>query len=246
LPVSGLDPGTLTVRASVAVPCNFLASTFVAFDDAIWFLDRTTADIDAHGGRLRRIDLQTNEITGDVVVPFVNGYLSASPEALFWLGQPSLSSRPEDVALYRLLPGEAALTSLGPPDGLSLYPVGEGVWVRPQSGGPAVLRSSPGAPDQAVAIGGALVGADESGLYVSQISTFDSTPELWRYPTDGSAPERLALGVTLQTANRRSDPVLQRQRPAGVRPGIRREAVADPGPGRSFSEPAGHAGDTGS
>ena len=111
-------------------------------------------------------------------------------------------TRPEDAALYRLLPGEAALTSLGPVENAGLYPAGRGVWSVPQPGAPAVFRSSAGGPDKTLAIDGALVGADESALYVNRISTFDATAELWRYPVDGSSPERLAVGVKLQTAKR--------------------------------------------
>jgi hypothetical protein len=213
--VSALDPGNLALRASVPLPCDFVGSTFVAFDDAIWFLDRTTADGDGRGGRLRRVDPRTNTISGDVVVGFVNGTLFASADALFWLGRPSLSSRPEDSALYRLLPGEGQLTSLGAVGDASLYPAGVGVWSVPQPGGPAVFRSSAGDPDRTVAIEGVLAGVDDTALYVNRVSTFDATSELWRYPVDGSPPDRLAVGVSLQTATRTqalsyvdSDPLL--------------------------------------
>ncbi|MEO6349985.1 MAG: hypothetical protein ABIP53_04975, partial [Candidatus Limnocylindrales bacterium] len=204
--VTSLNPATLEIRGSVAVPCDLFSSTFTSFDDAIWFLDRTTADADAHGGRLRRIDPVTREVTGDIVVPYVNGYMTSTPEALFWLAQGRRAPNQDDASVFRLLPGETALTSFGVLDSdsqplLNFSPAGEGFWAWPRFDAPPVFRSSPSDPGVALTINGSLVGADETALYTNQVSTFDSLPELWRYPVDGSAASRLAVGVTIQTAN---------------------------------------------
>jgi hypothetical protein len=199
--VTKLDAVSLAVRGTVTVPCDFVGAVFVWFDGAVWFLDRTTADADAHGGRLRRIDPQTLQVSGDVVVPFANGRLIASDGALFWLAQASLGDVAADHALYRLLPGETALTSFGPAPDNAIFPAAEGYWTTSQYGGPALYRASPEDPGSPLVVDGQLVGADESAVYVAKNSSFDGTPELWRHPVDGSAPDKLALGVTLQTEN---------------------------------------------
>ncbi len=194
--VSRLDPQGLQVRFTVSVPCDSLGAAFAPLDDAIWFLDRTTADADAHGGALRRIDPDTGEIGASIRIPYVNGFLTWSDQAIFWKGNP-LDEASEDAILFRLDPGATTLVPLGTGPRPGLYPAREGVWTQVE--GAAAFWSGGDQPQQVVPIEGSLTGADATSVFVSTFNGFDSTPELWRYPADGSAAELVGVGVDLET-----------------------------------------------
>ena len=203
--IKRLDPNTLAERASIPIPCDIYGTQFEPLADDIWFLDRTTADIDAHGGTLRRIDPATNQPgTADsdtVTVPYTNGHLFSSDEAIFWRADPT-DPTSRDRQVYRLETGATELESLGPPDGTVMYAGGRGVWAMVDQSltGEVVYRTTASGPDRVFTVDGLLIGADESSAWVSGYDEFDGTPVLLRYPLDGSGPETVATSVSLDTS----------------------------------------------
>ena len=203
--IERLDPGSLDLRATIPVPCDIAGAQFEPLGDELWFLDRTTADFDAHGGTLRRLDPATNapgtDSTDAITVPFTNGYLFSSDDAIFWHAD-ALDDASPDEQLYRLEPGATALESLGPPDNAPLFGGGRGVWtmVPGVAGNDVFYRTSAASVDQVLPIDGFLVGGDESAAWVSDYDGFDGTPVLVRYPLDGSEAQTVATGVRLDTS----------------------------------------------
>lgn len=188
--VSRLEPTTLALLATIPTSCDSTGTQFAALGDAVWFVDRTTANVDGIGGRLRRIDPATDSVGTSVELPFVNGFLQASDGAIFWGDQ--------GQDRYRLRDGETEFESIGPASMTMSFPSGEGVWS--QTDGVVRLVTAAGATEREIALAGTLVGVDESAVYTDLPDTFDSTATLWRYGRDGGTPTAFALGTTVRTA----------------------------------------------
>ncbi len=190
-----LEPGTLAERAVIEVPCDIGGAQFAALGDTVWFLDRTTADIDARNGDLRRIDPATNAPAESVKVGFVNGELLSSDSALFWRADTNDQTSP-GFGVFRLVEGATELESLGPPLSLPLFPGGNGLWAQLDSS--AVYWSTPAGPDVALPIIGSVVGGDSSAVYVA--GSEDELPHLLRYGSAGDPVELVASSIQLDTS----------------------------------------------
>jgi len=201
--IKRLDMRTLDEQASITIPCDIFRSQFASLGDDIWYLDRTTADIDGNNGTLRRIDPATNQVgtaeTDAVTLPFTNGYLLGGGDAIFW--RADAVDPAGDHQLYRLQPGATELESLGQPEDGSIFPGGTGVWTESQGdlGINVVHRTSAAGPDAVIPVDGVPVGGDATSAYVAGYD-FDGTPILLRYPADGGAPDVVATSVTLDTS----------------------------------------------
>jgi hypothetical protein len=177
--ISRLDPATLTVQAVVPSTCSVGGTTFTASGDAIWAIDRTGSDIDAHGGHLRRIDPATNTFTTAVEAPTVNAYLLGTPGVVVLEDQAG--------AAWALPSGATTFTSLGGPHNGTLVAARNGMWEF--DNGLARFYASD-QPSASVPIDGQLIGADDDNLYATIAGT--GADALWRYPADGSNPVQIA------------------------------------------------------
>lgn len=191
--IARLDPSTLAAQASIPVGCDAFGVSAAAVEDGLWWVDRSTADADGRGGQLRHIDPATNVVDRSVELPFLNGRLVASRTTVFY------GDTAANKGFYRLLPGAVAFARMGALT-VSFFPAEEGVWGQPAENAimlpEAAYYTTSSTPDRTINIDtGALVGADESAVYVSRID------ELWRYPIDGSPPALIAKSTTLQTAD---------------------------------------------
>ena len=197
-----LDPATLAEQATIPVACDIGGVQAVPVADGVWWLDRSTADGDGHGGMIRHIDPATNTVDRSVEVPFVNGFLGSSPTTVIF-GDSGYGN-----GWYRLVSGATAFTPLTLPDQtFGLYAQGDGVWFQPLQGvGPqpeADYFTGSATPDKTISIDGILVGADEQAIYVDSSS---SDPDaLMRYAFDGTAPAAILVGRTLTTSNGNQD-----------------------------------------
>jgi hypothetical protein len=183
--VTRLDPGTLAVQATIAIPCDITSSQFTVLDDAIWYVDRTAKGSTVE--QIRRIDPATNQPDTAIEVPFFNGYLGSSGTSIVYGAIGS--------GYYRLRTGETAFQAIGSADDLIVLPVEDGIWT--QRDQTVVHFSSGDTPDRTVTIDGQMVGADTLALYVESSDPVDATSTLWRYPTDGSTPVQIGRAATI-------------------------------------------------
>jgi hypothetical protein len=192
------DPATLMEQATIPVTCDISGVQAVPVADGVWWLDRSTADGDGHGGMIRHIDPATNTVDRSVAVPFVNGFLGSSPTTVIF------GSSDAGSGWYRLTQGATSFTPMTiPGQTFGLYAQGEGLWFQPvQNLGPqpeADFYTSSATPDKVIAIDGTLVGADVSAIYADSSSS--NPDQLVRYALDGSAPSPILTGATLTTVN---------------------------------------------
>ena len=190
--VSRLDPSTLVVQATIPTACHRVWSrtNLAAVGDDVWFVDPTATDASGAGASLRRIGAATNAVTGPAVpLPFADGTLRASASALFYGGPTS--------GQFRLRPGEAAFTAIGPAGQTATslgYPAGDGLWT--DADGQFALFTSSNGPDGTLDVndadGGLPVAADAMSVYVER-SAPGGGNELWRRYLDGRAPARIAV-----------------------------------------------------
>ncbi len=206
--VSRLDPVTLTVQATVPTVCSG-NTAFAAVGDAIWFSDVTGADGSGAGGHLRRIDPATNKVdpspSGNLVMPYVSGTFALGREGSFFTStSDGLIFGDHSRGLFRFT-DDGTFEPIGQPGtGGEWYPIGRGVWTQTESSffgpaeGVASFFTGGSAPDAQVGINGMLVGADARSVYAGAVIQDLAQPqELWRYPTDRSAPVRIvSSGVT--------------------------------------------------
>lgn len=208
--ITRLDPVTLAVQADVPTVCGGMGYTaFVPLGDAIWFIDRTGADVGGHGAHLRRIDPASNTIdtspSGSVELPFITDYLGSTGAAalatssIFTETSAGLILGDHQHGLYRLRTGSSQFEPLGKPGaGLGWSPSGDGVWTQTEIGtydaptGTAAFFSGGSAPDMQLGIDGNLVAADDQAVYSSYSESDDEADGLWRYPLDQGAPQRIA------------------------------------------------------
>lgn len=201
--VSRLDPATLAVQAKVPTICSG-NTAFAAVGDAIWFADTTGADGSGAGGHLRRIDPATNTVdpssSGNLVMPFVTGNFALAREgAVFASTSDGLIFGDRDRGLFLFAAGGSSFAPLGlPGTGGEWYPTGRGVWTQTESSifgpaeGVASFFTGGSAAAQQVGINGTLVGADATAVYAGSVIQDIAQPqELWRYPIDRSAPQRI-------------------------------------------------------
>ncbi len=191
-----LELGTLAEQATIDVPCDIFGAQFAALGDSVWFLDRTTADADARGGNLRRIDPATNQPAESVKVGFVNGQLFSSDSAIFWYAD-TIDQTAPDGGVFRLVEGATELESLGPALGRPMYPAGDGLWT--QSDATAMHWSSAAGADAVVPIDGTVIGADQSGVFVDGYAGLDHNVVLRRYYPGGASVE-VAASIELDTS----------------------------------------------
>ena len=191
-------PQTLASQAKIPVVCDITGVQAVPVADGVWWLDRSTADGDGHGGMIRHIDPATNTVDRSVGVPFVNGFLGSSGTTVVF-GDSGAGN-----GWYRLLPGATSFVPLPIPDqNFGFHPQGDGAWVQPvQNIGPlpeADFITGSATPDKVVQVDGILTGVDDSAIYVDSSS---SVPDaLMRYAFDGSAPTAILTGATITTSN---------------------------------------------
>jgi hypothetical protein len=176
--ISRIDPATLTVQAVLPSTCSVGGTTFVASGDAIWAIDRTGADIDAHGGHLRRIDPATNTFTTAVDAPTVNAYLLGAPGVLVLEDQAS--------GAWALPAGATTFTSLGGPHNGSLVAARNGMWEFDNGTARFYADMQPSA---SVPVDGTVIAADDDNLYAAIGGP--GADALWRYPADGSNPVQI-------------------------------------------------------
>jgi hypothetical protein len=190
------EPGTLVEQAKLPVGC-LIAPRITATNDAVWWVDISTADANGHGARLRRIDSVTNEIGAGVELPAIHDFIQSSHTTVFAGGDLA------DPNTYRLGSGESSFVSMGVVPG-SGVPSNGGLWTQLVANGQAepeaAFYSAAGGPQQRLAIDGRLVGADDEAVYAARFGQ-DGREELWRYAADGSTTTQVALGTTLQTTS---------------------------------------------
>jgi len=185
--ITRLDPVSLAVEATIPTVCSSQGTELVASGDQVWWSDVTGIDADGKGAHLRRIDAATDLTTSDAVaLPFAFGELRAAPGAIFY-GDGT-------TGIFRLPTGATAFDPLGTIAGL-WFPTREGIWT--QSATTARLGTAAGGAERSLPIGGSLISADATGVYVARFDAVDASPQLWRYPVDGSSPVKLATGATL-------------------------------------------------
>lgn len=182
-----LDPTTLEESATIPVVCDIFGVSVVAVQNGLWWLDRSTSDIDGKRALLRHVDPATNQVDRSVELPFANGYLSSSATTAFF--------GDSGEGWYRLLPGATAFEAMPAVD-TPFYPSGEGVWVGDALAGTAAFFTAGQSPDKVLPVEGPLTAADESSVYTTKSG---NEQELWRYPRDGSGPSMVAASTTLQT-----------------------------------------------
>ena len=190
---------TLASQTKIPIGCDISGASAVPVADGVWWLDRSTADIDGKGAMLRHVDPATNTVDRSVELPFENGYLSSSATTVVF-GDPQGTS-----GWFRLTPGATAFTSLPvPQDSFVLYPAGEGAWNQPAVDGSSLDEADyvtgSATPDKVVSIDGSLIGADENAIYVSGLDA-SGVDALVRYVDAASAPTTVMNGATLTTAN---------------------------------------------
>jgi len=93
---------------------------------------------------------------------------------------------------YRLDNGSTDLVSLGAHIE-EAFPAADGLWTMndASAGFTADFFNSDGQAKQSIPIDGYIEAVDAHALYISQTSTFDSSSELWEYPTDGTLPVQI-------------------------------------------------------
>jgi hypothetical protein len=190
--VARLDPATFTVQATIPTACHRVWSrtNLAAVGEDVWFVDPTAADASGAGASLRRIDATTNAVAGPAVpLPFADGTLRASATALFY-GEAAKGQ-------FRLRPGEAELTPIGPAGATGVargFPAGDGLWA--DADGRFSLYVSANGPagtlDLHDADGGLPVAADATSLYVERTASGGGNV-LWRRYLDGRVPTRIAV-----------------------------------------------------
>jgi hypothetical protein len=148
----------------------------VASGDSVWWIDRSLNSYNNVG--VRRIDPATNASGDPVQLPFFNGYLQGTPQALVY------GDTGADKGWYRLPTGSTTLQSLGQRSS-PIYAVDGGLWNQDQNQ-TANYFTSDGAPTQSIDFDGVLVGADDQAIYVD-LSVAEGS-QLWRYPVDGGDP----------------------------------------------------------
>ena len=203
--VSRLDPVTLAVQAQVPTICSDQGrSSFGVVGDAIWFIDGTGAAANGTGAHLRRIDPATNKVDpnpgGNLDLPYLPpGIGIPTAAAILASTSAGLIVGDRHNGIYRLSAGSDSFEQIVlPATASTLFPTGAGVWTQTEvgtSGAPeGVVTFATGDPasDVKVGINGYLVGADDSAVYATPPLETQQLDELWRYPTDGGAPTRLA------------------------------------------------------
>lgn len=192
------DPATLSQQASISVGCDLTGPSAVPVTDGIWWVDRSTADIDGHGGMLRHMDPSTSSVDRSVELPFLNADLLSSPSTVIY------GDVTPDNAWYSLVAGSSTFSQMTLPTDLEqVFPSGAGVWYQsgPGEGGnlEADFTTGSAQPQSVVPIGdGALVGADEASVY--GVTRQEAAEKLTRYVVSGS-PTTILSGATLQTAD---------------------------------------------
>jgi hypothetical protein len=155
-----------------------------------WYEDISKFDeATGKGAALVRLDPTTNQPGTAVPLPFINGYYTDSQGALF--------VDKTDLGLYRLTTGGSTMDPFGTFKNQT-YAAGPGFWVQSDTAKTALYYTHAGSPDATVTIDGSVVGGDASGAYVDT-SGQDGTPQLWRYPADGSAPLQIGTAPTIET-----------------------------------------------
>ncbi len=187
--VARFDPRTLAETGRLTTPCWLGGVQLAPLADAVWYLDVTGVTADATGAHLVRIDAGTLEPGVRVEVPTSNGHLTASRSAIFY--------GDEGHGTARLLDGD---TALQPVDGMGpgqQFPAADAIWQ--QVGQTAQRLDGHGTPSQKIDIDGTLVAVGDDAIYVELASGTDATPQLWRYPLDGTAPAIVAAGPSIGT-----------------------------------------------
>ena len=188
--VTRFDGTTLAKLATIKVVCDpFGTAQIVSNSDELWWIDTSTVDGNGRPPTLRRINPATNAIDSGVALPFNGGRVIDSQGALF------LGDSAPGRGMYRLTEGASAFEAMGPYSGV-VYAAGTGFWQQGPDGKSAVLTTGPGGASQSVPLtGGFLVAGDAQGAYVQQPAS--DGEELWRFPSDGSSPTRVALAPTV-------------------------------------------------
>lgn len=190
------DPQTLNEQAKIAIGCDIAGASAVPVSDGVWWLDRSTGDINGKGGMLRHVDPQTNQIDRSVELPFLNGYLYSSSTTVVF-GDP-------DKGWFALVAGASSFTPLGLPPGITtVFAAADGAWYQPVANSSplpeADFVSTNSGSSKRVLIDGELVAADDQSVYV------ESTGVLMRYANDGSDPTQVLAATKLQTATGEQD-----------------------------------------
>ena len=211
--VTRLDPVTLAVQASVTTTC-FGNTAFASVGDAIWFADPTGADGTGAGGHLRRIDPATNAVdpspAGNLAMPYVTGNFALGREgSVFESTGDALIFGDHTGGLFRFTAADGTFQPLGQPgNGGVWYPTGRGVWTQTESSifgdaeGVASFFTGSSTPDAQVGINGMLVGADATSVYAGGVVQDLTQPQdLWRYPADRSAKQKVVTAGTVTDAS---------------------------------------------
>jgi hypothetical protein len=208
--ISRLDPVTLVAQAKVPTVCGPRGLTeFATVGDAVWFIDPTGADANGVGGHLRRIDPATNKVdtgpNGSLDMPLIPLAIGIpGTGAMFASTSDGLIVGNRQQGVYRLSAGSDAFEQIQLPQTFAnLFPAGTGIWTQTEigtSGAPeGVVTFASGDPgsDVQVPITGYLVGADDAAVYATPPIEDGQLDELYRYPSDGSTPTRIATSGTV-------------------------------------------------
>jgi hypothetical protein len=160
--------------AAIELDCSigFFAPQVVAAGDIPWvYLD---------GPGLAPVDPAANTVGETLDLPFANGYLRSTGEAIFY----------SDVAegIHLLAPGASEFERF-PGGHILVHPAGTGFW---EQGDESIVHyPAPEASPTTIATDGALVGALEDAALVEHRVAGGS--ELWAYPADESEPRLVAV-----------------------------------------------------
>ena len=192
------DPSTLTSQAKIPAGCDIGGPLAAPVADGVWWVDRSTEDINALGGTLRHVDPATNKADRSVALPFVNGNMTSSSTTVFY-GDSNYGD-----GYYRLVQGASALEPLPVPSNvLSQFAANDGVWYQPE--GPvdmleeADFVTDSATPDQVIPIDGYLIGADDHAVYGTSPGA-NGEDQLVRYAADGSGSTVIMSGSKVTTA----------------------------------------------
>ena len=193
------DPASLASQTKIPIGCDIAGASAVPVADGVWWVDRSTADIDGKGAMLRHVDPATNAVDRSVELPFENGYLSSSPSTVVYGDTAGTNG------WYRLTPGATAFAALPvQQEAFALYPAGEGAWNQPVENSSSLdeadFVTGSATPDKVIPIDGSLIGADENSIYVAGLDG-SGVDTLVRYVDAATAPLTIASGATLTTAN---------------------------------------------
>ncbi|MEO5901077.1 MAG: hypothetical protein ABIR68_13265, partial [Ilumatobacteraceae bacterium] len=187
--VARFDPRTLAETGRLTTPCWLGGVQLAPLADAVWFLDVTGVTADATGAHLVRIDAGTLAPGARVELPTSNGHLTASRSAIFY--------GDDAHGTIRLLDGHTALQPVNGVQPGRQFPSGDAIWQ--QVDRTAQRLDGHGTPSQKIDIDGTLVAVGDNAIYVELASGTDATPQLWRYPIDGTAPTIAATGPSIGT-----------------------------------------------